>query len=55
MIGRTVHGHLVDLRAVILLDVSQDPDVVVLHEVDGDTFTPVTTRTTDPGGGQSSR
>ena len=34
----TVHRHFVDLRGVVLLDVAQDPDVVVLDEVDGDTL-----------------
>mmetsp|Transcript_73098 Transcript_73098/g.158084 ORF Transcript_73098/g.158084 Transcript_73098/m.158084 type:complete len:321 (+) Transcript_73098:2-964(+) len=33
---RDVHRHLVDLRGVELLDVAQDPDVVVLDKVDGD-------------------
>lgn len=37
----TVHGHLVDLGGVVLLDVPQDADVVVLHEVDRYTFSPV--------------
>lgn len=41
--ARTVHGHLVDLGGVVLLDVPQDPDVVVLHKVDGHTLTAVTT------------
>lgn len=36
--ARTVHGHLVDLGGVVLLDVPQDADVVVLHKVDGHTF-----------------
>lgn len=31
---RDVHGHLIDLRAVELLDISQDLDIVTLHEVD---------------------
>mmetsp|Transcript_47404 Transcript_47404/g.136941 ORF Transcript_47404/g.136941 Transcript_47404/m.136941 type:complete len:469 (-) Transcript_47404:55-1461(-) len=30
-----VHGHLIDLRGVELLDVAEDSDVVVLDEVDG--------------------
>lgn len=51
-IGRTVHGHLVDLGGVILLDVAQDTDVVVLHKVDGHALTAVTSGPTDPGGGQ---
>ena len=31
----TVHGHLVDLGGVVLLNVPQDADVVILHKVDG--------------------
>lgn len=50
--ARTVHGHLVDLSGVVLLDVSEDPDVVVLHKVYGHTFTAVTSGSTNPGGGQ---
>lgn len=52
--ARTVHGHLVDLGGVILLDVSQDPDVIVLHKVDGHALTTITTGPTNPGGGQRS-
>lgn len=37
----TVHGHLVDLGGVVLLNVPQDADVVVLHEVDRYTFSPI--------------
>lgn len=48
---RTVHGHLVDLRGVVLLDVPQDADVVVLHEVDGHALPAVPARPPDPWGG----
>ena len=33
-----VHGHLVDLRRVVLFDVTEYADVVVLDEVDGDSL-----------------
>ena len=36
-----VHGHLVNLGGVVLLDVAQYPDVVRLDEVDRDTLAPV--------------
>lgn len=49
---RTVHGHLVDLGGVVLLDVPQDPDVVVLHKVDGHTLAAVTTRAANPARGR---
>lgn len=52
MIGRTVHGHLVDLGRVVLLDVPQDPDVIVLHKVDGHALTTITPGSTNPGAGQ---
>lgn len=48
--ARTIHGHLVDLGGVVLLDVPQDPDVIVLHKVDGHTLAAVTTGATNPGG-----
>lgn len=49
--ARTVHGHLVDLGGVVLLDVSEDPDVIVLHKVYGHTFTAVTSGSANPGAG----
>lgn len=33
-----VHGHLIYLRGVVLLNVPQNLDVVVLHKVDGHTL-----------------
>ena len=39
-----VHGHLIDLRRVKLLNVSEDTNVVILDEVDRDTFPPEATR-----------
>lgn len=44
---RTVHWHFVDLGGVVLLNVSEDSDVVILDKVDGHTFSAETTRTTD--------
>lgn len=43
----TIHGHLVDLGGVVLLDVPQDADVVVLHEVDGHPLAAVAARPPD--------
>jgi len=43
----TVHGHLIDLCTVILLNVSQDTDVIILHKVDGHTSSAVSTRPTN--------
>ncbi|KAI1240434.1 hypothetical protein IHE44_0008857 [Lamprotornis superbus] len=43
----TVHGHLVDLGGVVLLNVAQDADVVVLHKVDGDAFPAIPARAAD--------
>ena len=40
----TVHGHLVDLGTVVLLNVSQDTNVIILHKVDGHAFSPIATR-----------
>merc|ERR1712194_828653 len=39
-----VHWHFVDLRGIELLDVAKDPDVVILHEVDGNAFAAKTAR-----------
>ena len=37
---RDVHWHLVDLRAVVLLDVLERVQVVILDEVDGHALLP---------------
>jgi hypothetical protein len=44
--NQTVHGHLVDLRAVVLLDIAQYANVVVHDEVDCDILASETARTT---------
>ena len=44
----TVHGHFIDLRGVKLLNVAQNSDVVILHEVNGYTLASKSTRATDP-------
>ena len=43
----TVHGHLVDLRGVVLLNVPEDPDVVVLDKVDSHALAAKPARTAD--------
>lgn len=43
-----VHGHFVDLRGIVLFNVSQDSDVVGLDEVDGNTLATEAARATDP-------
>ena len=43
----TVHRHLINLGAVVLLDISQDTDVVVLDEINGHTLPTVPSRATD--------
>lgn len=40
----TVHRHFIDLGGVVLLNVSQDADVIVLHKVDRYTFSAVSAR-----------
>lgn len=52
--ARTVHGHLINLSGVVLLNVSQDSDVIILHKVDGHALTSITARPTNPGGGHIS-
>lgn len=46
----TVHGHLIYLGRVVLLNVPQDPDVIILHKVDGHTLPAIATGPTNPGG-----
>ena len=43
----TVHGHLIDLRRVVLLNVTQNANVVGLDKVDGHTLAAETSRATD--------
>lgn len=45
---RHIHGHLVNLRGIVLLNVSQDSDVVGLDKVDGNTLATKAARATDP-------
>lgn len=42
-----IHGHLVNLGTIVLLDITEDFEVVVADKVDGDTLAAKTTRTTD--------
>ena len=44
----TIHGHFINLCGVVLFNIAQNPDVLVLHEVDGNTLPAKTTRATDP-------
>ena len=39
----TVHGHLINLRAVILFNVTQNTNVIVLDKIDGYSLSSVTT------------
>lgn len=38
-----IHGHLVDLRGVVLLNVPQDAYVIILHKINGHTLATVST------------
>ncbi len=42
-----IHRHFVNLGRVILLDISQDLQVLILHEVDGHSLSSETTTTTN--------
>lgn len=44
----TVHGHLIDLGGVVLLNVPKDADVIVLHKVDGHALPAIATRPPNP-------
>lgn len=44
---RTVHGHFIDLRRVVLFDIAKNANVVRLDKVDGHTLASETTRSTD--------
>jgi hypothetical protein len=43
----TIHGHLIDLRRVVLFNVAQNADVVSFDKIDRHTFAAVTTRATN--------
>lgn len=43
-----VHWHFVNLRGIILLDITQNPNVIALYEVNRDTLSAETSRTTYP-------
>ena len=48
MVGRlTVHWHFVNLGTVVLLNISQDTNIIILYKVDGHTFTTISSRSTD--------
>merc|ERR1719438_293534 len=42
-----IHRHLIDLGGIVLLNITQDPDVIVLHEVDGYTLATESARSSD--------
>ena len=44
----TIHGHFINLCAVILLNITQDSNVIWFHKVDGNTFAAKPTWTTNP-------
>ena len=44
----TIHGHFINLCGVVLFNITQNPDVVVLHKVDGNTLPAETTWATNP-------
>ena len=50
----TVHGHLVNLSGVVLLNVSEDTDVVVLYKVYGHALSAVAARSPDSSGTEQS-
>lgn len=39
----TVHWHFINLCGIVLLDITEDADVVVLYKVDCHTLTSITT------------
>ena len=43
----TVHGHFINLCAVVLFNISQDPDIIILHKVDGNSSSTISPRATD--------
>ena len=49
LIGKhTIHGHFINLCAVVLLNITQDSNVIWFHKVDGNTFAAKPTWTTNP-------
>ena len=44
----TIHRHLIYLCTIILLDITQDSNVIILDKIDGHTLSTIPTRTTNP-------
>ena len=44
----TVHGHLIDLCAVVLLNITQNTNIIILYKVDGHPSSPIATRASNP-------
>lgn len=43
----TIHGHFINLRRIVLFDITKDFDVFVRYKVDGDTFASESTAPAD--------
>jgi hypothetical protein len=43
-----IHGHLINLCTVILLDISENSNVITLHKINSHTFTAITPTPTNP-------
>ena len=39
----TIHGHFINLCGVVLFNITQNPNVVILHKVDSNTLPAETT------------
>jgi hypothetical protein len=45
---QTIHWHFIDLCTIVLFDITQYTNIVVHDEIDGNTLSTETTRTTNP-------
>lgn len=43
----TVHRHFINLGTVVLLNVSQNTNIIILHKVNGNTLTAISPRATN--------
>ena len=46
-VDKPVTHHFIDLGGVKLLNVSEDPNIIVPHKIDSDTLTPISARPAD--------
>jgi len=44
---RDIHGHFIDLSSIVLLDITEDSNVIISHKVDRNSFSTESTRSSN--------